>query len=341
MRWFTSDKATNFSKHQLELYKDLTKSTNQQAWDPKENANDAVYIQRKWQSRKALVLAKELKLSAHRQREDAEYLLCTVREKLSSAQMQLACAEAREKRACLAFKEVAEAHACGERIKTALLHWIASLVTLRLPNHFVKSVTRKLLFYEPYWRSLDSPAMRCAPMQRRGWNVLHRQGVKVRSPRFKFLTRLPNDIYHIVTITEDPLHLPKSRAPPRIPGSLDTFTWKEPAQQLRKPGLRNVIPYGIKDIKLDLRELAQFPPFMGIIVVEGLEPENGKKTSWRIDPVEIRELLLTPHKDLPGVEKPELFQLPQWAGPTQQDHRESFNAFRRSCSYRACSHRNI
>ncbi|GBG29158.1 Calmodulin [Hondaea fermentalgiana] len=47
------DTALNFSKRQIELYEDLSLSTNQQAWDPLENANNAIYIQRKWQATKA------------------------------------------------------------------------------------------------------------------------------------------------------------------------------------------------------------------------------------------------------------------------------------------------
>ena len=89
-----AEDALYFSRHQLAMYADLSKSSLQNSWDPLENANDHVWLKRKYEARKKLVLQVAIRDVAYRASFRADLAVTAARIALDAAIKEEAKADA-------------------------------------------------------------------------------------------------------------------------------------------------------------------------------------------------------------------------------------------------------
>jgi hypothetical protein len=195
----SSDKAMFFVRHQLEVYKNMEDSTSQQSYDPLQNANDHVWIKRKYEAKKRLVVVSKA-------RDDARYSLVRLRMILHDAVKNVA---AMKVRLVQVEESAARVRAHSQRIinetkivvamRDEVMHRLSGMLALRWTNRV--PVMRRLVFREYEW-DVKLPAMRLQPLVLRGWDCRFKRGMGFTQQNFMDYARLSRRLF--VTILEDP-----------------------------------------------------------------------------------------------------------------------------------------
>jgi len=307
-----SDTAMHFSTHQIELFDDPSQSCNQQAWDKKENANDAVYIQRKWQATKAVQLASQYRYESMKRLFNCERFLEIAYSDFKHCNFLLdRCAtalnHARKTSSFISLKAKESRMLLDQFLKTA----VKESITLRNGGK-IGLVGRQLILKKA---TVDI-------------HLLARLGKSIFTPRFldfPFKSQLS-----ILTIGEEGCSscATTPQLPPLWKKSLftDKVIATDPLcvlngrQYTTKGNFRVSMEQSMRMLSGEPASLEQTwemqshvedaicqPPFIGILKIESFEASTCKKTSWTINPIELRELLIEKHVDLPGSPSSHLF----------------------------------
>ena len=195
-----SDNAMHFVHAQLDIFADLSKAGENQSYDPIENANDHVWIKRKYESKKTLILRTLEREEARQHYFKAKYLLDVARGEMEDAKANLERATAR---AILAAKESTRISESGKMAKPIMVEVstrILRMLTLRsLPS---TGGRRALVFFEPEWK-IDLLSLRPIPVVFGGWHLQYRSAKFLVSQ--PFLSYKPHRKLVIISVFEDPL----------------------------------------------------------------------------------------------------------------------------------------
>ena len=209
---YASDNSMHFVQKQLAVFADLSLSNDSQSYDPLENANDHIWIKRKYEAKKSLILRTLEREEARRHHFKAQYLKQQAKGRLDDAK---AAYEKSRKRAIIARREcnrIVESSKYARPMMVEIVHRILKMLTLRsLPR---TSGRRSLVFFEPEWQIQVQP-LRPVPIVFSGWNMRYRKAQFLVSQPFLKMT--PHRKLVIISVYEDPLSS-QNKLPPFVGG---------------------------------------------------------------------------------------------------------------------------
>jgi hypothetical protein len=206
-----SSHAMNFVHASLKMFSSGAQDTTLSI-DPLENANDHVWIKRKYEAKKSMILrvvdrekAREIHMTAQAYKVTCEY----------NASLALIKSNIATERAVYRRKDralIAKQCAIAQAVKKEVTARICEMLTLRtLPN---SQLQRVLAFSEPEW-DLTMPApLRPVPLVFGGWNVRHREVRYVLGQSFCEKGHVPAKRLLMVSIMEDPHSVAMREQPP-------------------------------------------------------------------------------------------------------------------------------
>ena len=197
-----AEDALYFSRHQLAMYADLSKSSLQNSWDPLENANDHVWLKRKYEARKKLVLQVAIRDVAYRASFRADLAATAARIALEAAIKEESKAETEARDAESVAKRIRDELKLVRSAAHEVLKRIASMLTLRTTDCGLRSTQRKLVFNEPMW-DIRAPSFRVLPVATSGWNLKFKQAICIVSKKFLGVKQRRRTL--TVTVREDPV----------------------------------------------------------------------------------------------------------------------------------------
>lgn len=323
--------ALNFSKRQIELYEDLSLSTAQQAWDPIENANNAIYIQRKWQATKAVELAIQLRNRSIKRAFQANLQYVVVRAKAKAA---TALASAIQRNIVPCVNQFSQDTKLTQQILQSsiveiLSTAISSVLTLkhgrqtragpltqslcllyRQPSQLRSTIHHNTLFRQG--RMIVSPPFVDQNIRTRIGIV---QVFELDAPSKPRAPALPPTWIRSKFVQDGLQHAPITGFDPHVTLQGPIFGAKE-----RELSIDDTMRMLVRDpiswsrslaykwaIQFDVADAVLQPPYMGTIRVNVYDQRKSNTTEWEINPIELRLLLLETHVDLPGRPIPEVF----------------------------------
>ena len=239
-----SSHAMNFVHASLKMFEsggvDTTLSI-----DPLENANDHVWIKRKYEAKKSMILRVLDREQARKVHLDAQSFKVTCIYESSLAKER---AEIARERAIFRRKDRAKIEqqaATAQAIKKEVTARICEMLTLRtLPN---SQLQRVLAFAEPEW-DLTMPApLRPVPLVFGGWNVRHREVRYIHGQSFCEKGHVPAKRLLMVSIMEDP-HSKEMREQPPHTGMLVMIVYDPQSRE------RTLMSFGLNDLRDALGE---------------------------------------------------------------------------------------
>ena len=209
---YASDNSMHFVQKQLAVFADLSLSNDSQSYDPLENANDHIWIKRKYEAKKSLILRTLEREEARRHHFKAQYLKQQAKGRLDDAR---AAYEKSRRRSIIARREcnhIVESSKYARPMMVEVVHRILKMLTLRsLPR---TSGRRSLVFFEPEWQIQIQP-LRPVPIVFSGWNMRYRKAQFLVSQ--PFLNLKPHRKLVIISVYEDPLSS-QNKLPPFVGG---------------------------------------------------------------------------------------------------------------------------
>ena len=213
--------------------------------DPLENASDHVWIKRKYEAKKSMILrvqdrerAREIHLRAQVAMLDAK----------DDAERQRKVAVEARRRAVI-FRE--EADICKKQtemvlaVKKEVTARICRMLTLRtLPN---SQLQRVLTFAEPEWDIQMPKPLRPVPLVFGGWNVRHREVRYIYGQPFCEKGHVPSKRLLMLSVMEDPLSIKMRKMPPHT-GMLVLIVYDPHSRQ------RTVMNFGPDELRDALGE---------------------------------------------------------------------------------------
>ena len=195
-----SDNALHFVHAQLDIFGDMSRAGDNQSYDPIENANDHVWIKRKYESKKTLILRTLEREEARQHYFKAKYLLDIARGEMEDARVKLAKAKARAKCAATEAQKICHSGEMAKPMMVEVSTRILGMLTLRsLPS---TSGRRALVFFEPEWR-INLSSLRPVPIVFGGWHLQYRRVKFLESQ--PFLNYKPHRKLFIISVFEDPM----------------------------------------------------------------------------------------------------------------------------------------
>ena len=204
---YASDNAMHFVQAQLDVFADMSRAGENQSFDPLENANDHIWIKRKYEAKKTLILRTLEREEARRHYFKAKYLADLEEGNLKDFTM---VAEKSKAKALVARQQadlIVESSRCARPMMEIVTQRILGMLTLRCLAS--TAGRRTLVFFEPEWRINIMP-LRPIPIVFGGWHMRFRKTKFLMSQ--PFLSFKPHRKLVIISLFEDPLssqrHLP-------------------------------------------------------------------------------------------------------------------------------------
>merc|ERR1711871_834675 len=179
-----SNDAMHFVQHQLKLFADVSSSSSTNSFDPLENANDHIWIKRKYEAKKSMI---------HRtqEREEARTSFLRIRDRAMAHVLEV------EK----ARKKFDEANAAAQ----------AAEADAKVLNEQAQRVDE--MKYDVLNRLLEMLTLRTLPMVFGGWHLRYRDAQYISQQAF--VGQKPKRKLFIVSVLEDPLD-PAMNVPPFV-----------------------------------------------------------------------------------------------------------------------------
>ena len=209
---YASDNSMHFVQKQLAVFADLSRSNESFSFDPLENANDHIWIKRKYEAKKSLILRTLEREEARRHHFKAKYIMQKAKGRVDDAKVLY---DKALKRSIVARREctrIVESSKVARPMMVEIVHRILKMLTLRaLPR---TNGRRSLVFFEPEW-TIDIQPLRPVPIVFGGWNMRYRKAMFLVSQ--PFLNQKPHRKLAIISVYEDPMSS-QNKLPPFVGG---------------------------------------------------------------------------------------------------------------------------